>query len=60
VARPRLPPVLPPPFRLVERRYAQTYTMVRYRAPRAVLVRPPPLQRAALPIVGAPTVLVQP
>jgi hypothetical protein len=60
VARPRVAPVLPAPFRLVERRYAQTYTMVRYRAPRPVRVRPPPLQRAALPVVGAPTVLVQP
>jgi hypothetical protein len=59
VARPRVPPVLPAPFRLVERRYAQTFSLVRYRAPRPVLVRPATLGRAALPIVGAPTVLLQ-
>jgi hypothetical protein len=59
VGRPRVPPVLPAPFRLVERRYAQTFTMVRYRAPRPVVVRPAILERAALPIVGAPTVLLQ-
>jgi hypothetical protein len=59
VGRPRVPPRLPPPFRLVERRYAYTFTLVRYRAPRAVLVRPSLLASAALPIVGAPTVLVQ-
>jgi hypothetical protein len=59
VGRPRTPPVLPAPFRLVERRYAQTFTLVRYRAPRPVVVRPAELERAALPIVGAPTVLLQ-
>jgi mannosyltransferase len=59
VGRPRVPPVLPAPFRLVERRYAQTFTLVRYRAPRPVVIRPVELERAALPIVGAPTVLLQ-
>jgi hypothetical protein len=59
VARPAAPPRLPPPFRLVERRYAQTFSLVRYRAPRPVVVRPATLERAALPIVGAPTVLLQ-
>jgi hypothetical protein len=54
-----VPPVLPAPFRVVERRYAQTFTMVRYRAPTPVVVRPAILQKAALPIVGAPTVLLQ-
>ena len=59
VARPRVPPALPAPFRLVERRYAQTFSLVRYRAPRPVVVRPADLERVALPIVGAPTVLLQ-
>jgi hypothetical protein len=59
VARPRVPPVLPAPFRVVERRYAQTFTMVRYRAPRPTVVAPAVLERVALPIVGAPTVLLQ-
>jgi 4-amino-4-deoxy-L-arabinose transferase-like glycosyltransferase len=59
VGRPRVPPRLPAPFRLVERRYAHTFSLVRYRAPRAVLVRPSVLAPAALSIVGAPTVLVQ-
>src|SRR4051794_39622457 len=59
VGRPDPPPALPAPFRLVERRYAHTFSLVRYRAPRPVLVRPAVLVRAALQIVGAPTVLVQ-
>ena len=59
VARPAAPPVLPPPFRLVERRYAQTYTLVRYRASRPARVAPAALARAATPVVFAPTVLVQ-
>jgi hypothetical protein len=59
VGRPRVPPQLLAPFRVVERRYAQTYTLVRYRAPRPTLVQPAALERAALPIVGAPTVLLQ-
>jgi peptidoglycan/LPS O-acetylase OafA/YrhL len=59
VGRPRVPPILPAPFRVVERRYAQTFTLVRYRAPQPVVVKLAVLQRAALPIVGAPTVLVQ-
>jgi mannosyltransferase len=59
VGRPDPPPTLPAPFRLVERRYAHTFSLVRYRAPRPVLVRPAVLARAALQIVGAPTVLVQ-
>jgi hypothetical protein len=59
VGRPDPPPSLPAPFRLVERRYAHTFSLVRYRAPRPVLVRPSVLARAALQIVGAPTVLVQ-
>jgi hypothetical protein len=58
-ARPAVPPALPPPFRLVERRYAQTYTLVRYRAPRPVAVTPAALARAAAPVVFAPTVMVQ-
>jgi 4-amino-4-deoxy-L-arabinose transferase-like glycosyltransferase len=59
IARPRVPPVLPPPFRLVERRYAETYTLLRYRAPSPVLVTPAGLARAAAPVVGLPSVLVQ-
>jgi hypothetical protein len=59
VARPRVPPVLPRPFALVERRYEQTYTLVRYRAPRPVLVKPDVLARAAVTVVNGPTVLVQ-
>jgi mannosyltransferase len=59
VARPALLPVLPPPFRLVERRYAQTYTLVRYRAPRAARVMPALLARASASVVFAATVLVQ-
>jgi hypothetical protein len=59
VARPDPPPALPPPFRLVERRYAYTFSLVRYRAPRPVLVRPAELARAAVPVVAAPAVLVQ-
>ena len=59
VARPAVPPVLPPPFRLAQRRYAQTYTLVRYRAPRAVTVAPSALAPLAAPVVFAPTVLVQ-
>jgi trimethylamine:corrinoid methyltransferase-like protein len=43
----------------VERRYAQTYTLVRYRAPRPVAVTPAALARAAAPVVFAPTVMVQ-
>jgi hypothetical protein len=58
-ARPPVPPVLPRPFRLTERRYAQTYTLVRYRAPRPVVVTPAVLARAATPVVLAPTVMVQ-
>ena len=50
---------LPPPFRLVQRRYAQTYTLVRYRTPRAARVTPALLARLAAPIVFAPLVLVQ-
>jgi hypothetical protein len=59
VGRPDPPPALPAPFRLVQRRYAHTFSLVRYRAPRSVLVRPAVLARASLQIVGAPTVLVQ-
>src|SRR4051812_33874364 len=59
VGRPDPPPTLPAPFRLVERRYAHTFSLVRYRAPRPVLVRPALLARVSLQIVGAPTVLVQ-
>jgi hypothetical protein len=59
VARPATVPVLPPPFRLAERRYAEAYTLVRYRAPRPALVRPSELARAAAGLVGGPTVLVQ-
>jgi hypothetical protein len=59
VARPRVPPVLPPPFRLAGRRYAETYTVLRYRAPRPVVVKPDVLARAAAPVVGAALVLVQ-
>jgi mannosyltransferase len=59
VARPRVPPVLPRPFALVERRYELTYTLVRYRAPRPVVVRPEVLAAAAVTVVNGPTVLVQ-
>jgi mannosyltransferase len=58
-ARPRVPPVPPRPFRLVQRRYAETFTLLRYRAPRPVAVRPSALIRLAAPVVPAPTVLVQ-
>jgi hypothetical protein len=58
-ARPRIAPVLPRPFRLVERRYADTYTLVRYRSPRPAVVKPDVLARAAVPVVGLPAVLVQ-
>jgi hypothetical protein len=43
----------------VERRYAEAYTLLRYRAPAPAPVSPAALARAALPVVGAPTVLVQ-
>jgi hypothetical protein len=58
-ARPRVLPALPAPFRLVERRYAETYTLLRYRAPRPTLLKPAVLGSAARAVVGAPTVLVQ-
>jgi hypothetical protein len=59
VARPRVPPALPSPFRLVERRYAETYTLLRYRALRPVLVRPADVVRLAVSAVFAPLVLMQ-
>jgi hypothetical protein len=59
VARPALPPALPRPFRLVQKSYSQTYTLVRYRAPRAVRLTPALLAREAAPVVFAPLVLVQ-
>jgi hypothetical protein len=59
-ARPRVPPALPAPFKLVERRYAETFTLVRYRAPRPVRVEPAALARLAAPVVAAPIVMVQP
>jgi hypothetical protein len=59
VARPAVSPVLPRPFRLVQRRYAQTYTLVRYRAPRPLRVSPAALARASASVVFAATVLVQ-
>ena len=58
-ARPPVPPVLPPPFGLIERRYEQTYTLVLYRAPRPVRVTLAELALAAAPVVLAPTVMVQ-
>jgi hypothetical protein len=60
VARPRVLPALPAPFRVVERRYAETFTLVRYRAPRPVLVKPAALARLAAPVVAGPIVTVQP
>jgi hypothetical protein len=59
VARPRVPPRLPAPFRLVERRYVETYTLVRYRAPRPAVVKPGALARVAVPVAAGPVVLVQ-
>jgi hypothetical protein len=59
LARPRVPPALPPPFRLVERRYAETYTLLRYRAPSPALATPEQLARAAAPVVRLASVLVQ-
>jgi mannosyltransferase len=48
-------------FALVERRYAATYTLLRYRAARgaAALAVPGVLARAAAPVLGNATVLVQ-
>jgi mannosyltransferase len=59
VARPPVAPAMPRPFRLVETRYAQTYSLVRYRAPRPATVDPAAIARAAVPVVAAPNVLVQ-
>jgi mannosyltransferase len=59
LARPRVPPTLPAPFRLTERRYAETYTLLRYRAPAPAPVLPAALARAATGVVGGPSVLVQ-
>jgi 4-amino-4-deoxy-L-arabinose transferase-like glycosyltransferase len=59
-ARPRVPPELPRPFALVERRYDEAFTLVRYRAPRPVALRSALLARVAAPIVGEATVLLQP
>jgi mannosyltransferase len=57
--QPRVPPELPRPFALVERRYAETFTLVRYRAPRPVTLTPRALAGPAAPIVGAATILLQ-
>jgi mannosyltransferase len=59
LGRPRVTPTLPPPFGLVERRYAETWTLLRYRAPAPALVTPNELARAAAPVVGGPSVLLQ-
>jgi hypothetical protein len=59
VARPSVPPPLPAPFRLVERRYEEGYTLLRYRAPAPADVTPAGLARAASPVVGGPSVLLQ-
>ena len=58
-ARPGVPPALPPPFMLVQRRYAETFTLVRYRATRPVTLKRAVLARLAAPVVSAPTVLIQ-
>jgi 4-amino-4-deoxy-L-arabinose transferase-like glycosyltransferase len=59
VARLRVPPSLPPPFRLVERRYEETFTLLRYTAPALTAVTPAELGRAGTRVVGLPSVLVQ-
>jgi hypothetical protein len=59
VARPRVPPALPPPFSLAERRYEETFTLLRYTAPAPTQVTPAELARAGAAVVGAPSVLLQ-
>ena len=58
-ARPERPLPPGPSFRLVERRYAEDHTLIRWRAPRPVLVTPAAAARAGTGVIDAPNALVQ-
>lgn len=58
-ARPAAPRAPTPAFRLVERRYAEDYTLIRWRAPEPVLVTQAAVDRAGAGVMVIPNGLVQ-